>query len=160
LHELLDPRTGRLYEIDLLVLRPNGLYLIEIKSQPGLLTGNFQDGTFTDASGKLRQNLGPYGATNHMANVLASLLKSELRQSLLWAMGACHPTSPLERVLCARLNPDGSAKVISAASHPRLAEWQGGFDLGTPFASWTEFYKSANISADHHIPLNRPKNPG
>ncbi len=34
LHELLDAGTGRLYEIDLLVLARSGLFLIEIKSHP------------------------------------------------------------------------------------------------------------------------------
>ena len=33
--ELLEPSTGRLYEIDLLVLGYSALYLVEIKSGPG-----------------------------------------------------------------------------------------------------------------------------
>jgi len=94
LYELLDPRTGRLYEIDLLVLGANGLYLIEIKSQPGILTGDFQDRTFTDTSGKPRQIPCPYGGTNHKAKVLASLLKSELRRRPLWIQPLVFLSSP------------------------------------------------------------------
>ena len=35
--ELLDPSSGRLYEIDLIVLGYSALYLVEVKSGPGPL---------------------------------------------------------------------------------------------------------------------------
>ena len=78
LHELLDEGTGRLYEIDLLVLARSGLFLVEIKSHPGVLTGNNRDWTFRERGGKVRHLACPYPTTNHKAKVLASLLAYEL----------------------------------------------------------------------------------
>ena len=78
LHELLDPGTGRLYEIDLMVLARGGLFLIEIKSHPGVLTGDSRDWTFTESSGRQRHLACPYPATNHKAKVLASSLSYKL----------------------------------------------------------------------------------
>ncbi len=73
LHELLDPGTGRLYEMDLLVLARSGLYLVEIKSNPGVLTGNALDWTFA-WEGRRKTIQCPYATTNHKAKVLAGLL--------------------------------------------------------------------------------------
>ena len=78
LHELLDAGTGRLYEIDLLVLARSGLFLIEIKSHPGVLTGNNRDWTFRERGGPARHIACPYPTTNHKAKVLASLLTHKL----------------------------------------------------------------------------------
>ena len=78
LHELLDPGTGRLYEIDLIVLSRSGLHLIEIKSHPGVLTGDNQDWTFTEPGGRPRHLACPYPATNHKAKVLGGLLDYKL----------------------------------------------------------------------------------
>ena len=72
--ELFDPGTGRLYEIDLMVLSRSGLFLIEIKSHRGELTGDQQDWTFTEDNGKRRYLDCPYPTTNHKARVLGSLL--------------------------------------------------------------------------------------
>jgi serine/threonine protein kinase len=74
LHELEDPGTGRLYEIDLLVLARSALFLIEIKSHPGVLTGDGRDWTFTEAGGRQRHLACPYAATNLKAKVLATQL--------------------------------------------------------------------------------------
>jgi len=73
LHELLDPGTGRLYEIDLLVLARGGFYLVEIKSNPGVLSGNSLDWTFS-WEGRRKSIECPYANTNHKAKVLAGLL--------------------------------------------------------------------------------------
>ncbi len=73
LHELHDPTSGRLYEIDLLLLSRQGLFLVEIKSHPGALTGDVVDWTFDD--GGRRRNIDcPYAGANSKARVLASLL--------------------------------------------------------------------------------------
>jgi serine/threonine protein kinase len=74
LHELLDPGSGRLYEIDVMVLARNALFLVEIKSHPGVLTGDQRDWTFTDESGRSRYIECPYATTNHKAKVLGSML--------------------------------------------------------------------------------------
>ncbi len=78
LHELLDPGTGRLYEIDLMVLARSGLFLIEIKSHPGVLEGDPQDWTFTEKGRPPRHIRCPYPSTNHKAKVLASLLDRQM----------------------------------------------------------------------------------
>ncbi len=74
LHELHEPSTGRLYEIDLAFLSRVGLFLVEIKSHPGVLTGDVVDWTFTDAESKRRTIECPYATINHKAKVLGSLL--------------------------------------------------------------------------------------
>jgi len=78
LHELHDPSSGRLYEIDLLFLSRVGLFLVEIKSQPGVLTGDVVDWTFTETGGRRRTIECPYASVNHKAKVLASLLERHL----------------------------------------------------------------------------------
>jgi len=77
LQELLDPSTGRLYEIDLLFLGRHALYLIEIKSHPGSFHGDFQDWTVIH-EGKSKQMENPLVLTHRKAKVLAGLLKREL----------------------------------------------------------------------------------
>ena len=74
LHELHDPSTGRLYELDLAFLSRVGLFLVEIKSHPGVLTGDVVDWTFTEPGGRRRTLECPYATINHKAKVLASLL--------------------------------------------------------------------------------------
>lgn len=78
LHELHDPSSGRLYEIDLLFLSRAGLFLVEIKSQPGVLTGDVVDWTFTESGGRRRTVECPYATVNHKAKVLASLLERQI----------------------------------------------------------------------------------
>ena len=74
LHELHDPSTGRLYEIDLAFLSRAGLFLVEIKSHPGALSGDAVDWTIAEPGG-LRRNLEcPITTINHKAKVLGSLL--------------------------------------------------------------------------------------
>lgn len=77
LHELYDPASGRLYEIDLLFLSRHGLFLVEIKSHPGVLTGDIVDWTFTDG-GRRRTLECPYSGANLKAKVLADLLERQL----------------------------------------------------------------------------------
>lgn len=75
LHELHDPSSGRLYELDLLFLSRVGLFLVEIKSQPGVLSGDVVDWTFTESGGRRRTIECPYATVNHKAKVLASLIE-------------------------------------------------------------------------------------
>lgn len=77
LHELYAPASGRLYEIDLLFLSRQGLFLVEIKSHPGALTGDIVDWTFTEG-GRRRTIECPYPGTNLKAKVLADLLARQL----------------------------------------------------------------------------------
>src|SRR5688572_26666406 len=70
--ELLDPSTGRLFELDMLVLGYSALYLVEIKSGPGRYDGDHQDWYRTPPGETRSQYLeNPYRLTNHKAKVLA-----------------------------------------------------------------------------------------
>jgi serine/threonine protein kinase len=77
LHELYDPSSGRLYEIDLLFLSRQGLFLVEIKSHPGVLTGDIVDWTITE-NGRRRTIECPYPGANLKAKVLGDLLERHL----------------------------------------------------------------------------------
>lgn len=77
LHELYDPASGRLYEIDLLFLSRQGLFLVEIKSHPGVLTGDIVDWTFTENSRRRTIDC-PYPGANLKARVLGDLLGRHL----------------------------------------------------------------------------------
>lgn len=77
LHELYDPSSGRLYEIDLLFLSRQGLFLVEIKSYPGVLTGDIVDWTITE-NGRSRTIECPYPGANLKARVLGNLLERQL----------------------------------------------------------------------------------
>jgi serine/threonine protein kinase len=77
LHELYDPSSGRLYEIDLLFLSRQGLFLVEIKSHPGVLTGDIVDWTITEG-GRRRTIECPYPGANLKAKVLGELLERQL----------------------------------------------------------------------------------
>ncbi|MBI2373934.1 MAG: protein kinase [Deltaproteobacteria bacterium] len=78
--ELLDPSTGRLHEIDLLVLGYSALYLVEVKSGPGKYEGDTQDWWRT-APGEDRPRYleNPFRLTNHKAKILASRLRTKLK---------------------------------------------------------------------------------
>jgi serine/threonine protein kinase len=79
LHELHDPSSGRLYELDLLFLSRAGLFLVEIKSHPGVLSGDVVDWTFSEPGGRRRTIECPYATVNHKAKVLASLLERHVK---------------------------------------------------------------------------------
>ena len=68
--------TGALYELDALVLSPKGLWLIEIKSHPGTLSGDQQTWTFTH-EGRARVIDNPIFLTNTKAKSLRTLLESQ-----------------------------------------------------------------------------------
>lgn len=77
LHELYDPSSGRLYELDLLFLSRQGLFLVEIKSHPGVLSGDIVDWTITE-NGRRRTIECPYPGANLKAKVLGDLLARQL----------------------------------------------------------------------------------
>lgn len=75
LHELHEPTSGRIYEVDLAFLSRVGIIIVEIKSHPGTLRGDVVDWTFTDETGRKRTIECPYAGANLKARVLASLLE-------------------------------------------------------------------------------------
>ena len=79
--DLLEPGTGRLYEIDAIVLGYSAIYLVEIKSGPGAYVGDQHDWYRADPPGSRGHYLeNPYRLTNHKAKVLASRLRTALRR--------------------------------------------------------------------------------
>jgi serine/threonine protein kinase len=67
---------GAIYEVDLLVFTPQGLFLVEIKSRPGTLRGDA--GTWTwETDGKLTTIDNPYFLANSKAKKLRSLLQRQ-----------------------------------------------------------------------------------
>ena len=77
--DLPDLSSGRLYEIDLLVLGYSALYLVEIKSGPGTYRGDHQDWyrrAPDDDRDRYLEN--PFRLANHKAKILASRLRQRL----------------------------------------------------------------------------------
>ena len=73
--EFLDDE-GRVNEVDTLVLSPQGLFLIEIKSRPGVLTGDAHTWTWS-GDGRRFTDDNPLILTNRKAKRLASLLRRQ-----------------------------------------------------------------------------------
>src|ERR1700722_6060418 len=81
---------GRVNEVDLLVLTPAGLVLIEIKSRPGIVTGDAHSWTWiTEGREFTRDN--PLPLANRKAKRLASVLR---RQDALSGRGASRAAAP------------------------------------------------------------------
>lgn len=77
--ELLEPTTGRLYEIDLLVLGYSALYLVEIKSGPGRYDGDSVDWYRTPPDAPRRWMEPPLRLANLKAKILKGRLRSKMR---------------------------------------------------------------------------------
>lgn len=75
--DLVDP-GGRRYDLDLLIIGYHAIYLVEVKSHPGTLTGDAVDWTFTFPGGGRAVMENPLNTTTHKARVLASLLDKQL----------------------------------------------------------------------------------
>jgi hypothetical protein len=67
---------GKVSEVDALVLSPAGLFLVEIKSRPGVLTGDAHSWTWT-TDGRSNTVDNPLILANRKAKRLASLLKRQ-----------------------------------------------------------------------------------
>ena len=68
--------AGRVNEVDALVLLPCGLFLIEIKSRPGDVTGDAATWTW-NTEGRLHTRDNPLLLANRKAKRLAGLLKQQ-----------------------------------------------------------------------------------
>jgi serine/threonine protein kinase len=67
---------GTINEVDLLVLSPQGFFLVEIKSNPGILSGSSTTWVWTH-EGRSRTDDNPLFLANRKAKKLASLLKRQ-----------------------------------------------------------------------------------
>ena len=79
LAELLDPSTGRLHEIDLLVLGYAALYLVEIKGGPGRYQGDAVDWYRVPPGQPPRYMDPPLRLTNTKAKILKSRLRAKMQ---------------------------------------------------------------------------------
>lgn len=69
---------GAIYEVDLLVLTKQGLWLVEIKSRPGRVAGDAGTWTWTDREGRRLSVDNPVLLANRKAKALSSLLKPRM----------------------------------------------------------------------------------
>jgi serine/threonine protein kinase len=91
LTELLEPATGRLYELDLIVLGYSALYLVEIKSGPGCYVGDHHEWWRTPpGSSRAVYMDGPLSLCNLKAKVLKSRLQAKMKHP-----GRCPYIQPL-----------------------------------------------------------------
>jgi serine/threonine protein kinase len=123
--EFVEPSTGRLYEVDMLVLTRQALFVVEIKSHPGKFTGDSRDWAI-EHEGRIKYLDNPLYLTNRKSKVIASLLNRELApQDRVWV----EPLVFLSGATELRLAESGMvgvvdrAKVIRALTH---GEYPGG----------------------------------
>lgn len=78
--DLPEPSSGRLYEIDLLVIGYAAVFVVEIKSHPGRIEGDAHGWLWTPpGSDRARDIDNPHSLTNHKAKVIGSLLRRHMR---------------------------------------------------------------------------------
>src|SRR5919106_1015872 len=97
--EFIDDQ-GRVDEVDLLVLGPRGLILVEIKSRPGTVEGDGHSWIWT-TDGRRRTEDNPILLANRKAKRLASLIR---RQDAL-AKGRMRPPFVVEAVFLSKVRP-------------------------------------------------------
>ncbi len=78
--DLVD-NSGRRYDVDLLVLGFHALYLIEIKSYPGRISGDVVDWVIDWPDGRQSRKENPDKLTSHKSRVLASMLQRQMQKS-------------------------------------------------------------------------------
>ena len=67
---------GKVNEVDALVLAPGGIFLVEIKSRPGVLTGDARTWTWV-TDGRQHSYDNPVYLANRKAKRLASVLRTQ-----------------------------------------------------------------------------------
>lgn len=112
----LSDSSGRWYELDALVLGYHALYLVEVKSHPGTVTGDLVDWTFRFPEGReiVREN--PLRVTEHKERVLKSLLQREMRREPPWVEAMVLLSDPNVQV---KLDGQAGAKVVTRANFAR-----------------------------------------
>lgn len=109
--DLLDPSTGRLLEVDVVVLGYSCLYLVELKDWPGRIHGNSIDWTWETPEGRRHWRDNPRTLARRKAQILKSRLERELPRDVRapWVeplIFLSHPEVALS------LEPDGLFGVV------------------------------------------------
>ena len=142
--DLVDP-SGRRYDIDLLIIGYHALYLVEVKSHPGVLTGDEVDWQFTLPGGGRSLIENPLRTTTHKARVLGSLLDKQFARDTTSRALRRPWVQPLvflsNKDLDVRLQPNGRMHVVTRETF-RQAITHG------------EFPGAPESLRDH--PVNRP----
>ena len=115
---------GRVNEVDLLVLTPAGLVLVEIKSRPGTVKGDAQSWTWT-TDGRQITTDNPLPLANRKAKRLSSVLR---RQEALSGRAAAPWVEPLIFLSDIRQPPaidPGSARRVVLRGSPGTADDEG-----------------------------------
>ncbi len=109
--DLLDPSTGRLLEIDLLVLGYSCLYLIEMKAWPGRIEGDAVDWLWVQPEGRSVWRDNPRPLAHRKAQILKSRLERAMPQGLRapWVESLVFLTDEHVKM---NLAPDGAIGVI------------------------------------------------
>ena len=113
LADLLDPGSGRLYEIDALVIGYAAVFVVEIKSHPGRIEGDRNGWIWTPPDSNRRVDIAnPYSLTNHKAKVVGSMLRKHMGN--IYGVPWVQPLIFLSAAdLENRLSPDGKIAVTT-----------------------------------------------
>lgn len=141
-------REGRVYEVDALVITPNGIFLIEIKSTPGTVSGD-------SATWRWANDRGTSTRDNplRLANYKAKVLKGLIEQSGPWRQKRMSPifVEPLVFLsapgLTSKLSADGRVNVV--VRDPE----EGQAPAGPGVKGIDEFFRS-------YVPPHRHSRPG
>lgn len=131
LFEMSDGQSARLYEVDALVVGYSALYLVEIKSHPGVIEGDAYEWYWTpEGSARTRYLDNPLRLTNQKAKILKGLLQRGMKQQ-------CPRIEPLVFLsapdLKTRFKNGGETAVVTRATLER-AITRGEYP-GSPLAS-------------------------
>jgi serine/threonine protein kinase len=114
--EIIDS-SGRRYELDAVITGPHALYVVEIKSWPGRLTGTPSDWTITFPDGHRKLEENPLRVTNLKAKMIASYLDRRLgedRPRVEPLIFLSHPDIKNELTEAARNNVTSRSTVVNA----------------------------------------------
>ena len=120
---------GKVNEVDVLVLAPGGLFLVEIKSRPGIITGDARTWTWT-TDGREYSSDNPLYLANRKAKRLASLLKRQpsfvrARERLPWVEPAIFLSSTSSELQAGRRSAGAKTYLArsAGAARRRRASW-------------------------------------
>ncbi|MCX5743172.1 MAG: protein kinase [Proteobacteria bacterium] len=109
--DLLDPSTGRLLEVDMVILGYSCLYLVELKDWPGKISGNSVDWLWETPEGRQFWRDNPRSLARRKAQVLKSRLERAFPRDVRvpWVEPLIFLSNPDVRL---GLEPDGLIGVV------------------------------------------------